>query len=705
MKMFAVMASITLLLVSCSNGPEKTKKVAEMNPFFETWNTPFAVPPFDKIKESDYLPAFEKGIQEHNAEIQKIADNTEAPTFANTLEAMDRSGQLLTKVSGVFYNLLSADTSDNLQKIAETVAPELSKHHDDILMNEKLFARIKAVYDQRDKLELNPEQSRLLEETWKDFVRGGANLNADQKARLREINKELSLLTLKFGKNILKETNRFEMVVDNKADLAGLPDGVIQAAAETAEARGHKGKWVFTLDKPSLIPFLQYSSVRPLRQKMFEGYINMGNHGDELDNKSTLVQIVNLRLERANLLGYKSHAAYILADHMAKTPENVFKLMDQVWKPAMAEAKREATEFQKMIDKTGGKFKLQPWDWWYYAEKVKKAKYDLDESEIRPYFELENVRQGAFMVANKLYGITFTPRTDLPVYQKDVKAYEVKDADGTTIGIYYADNFPRASKRGGAWMSSFRKQERIDGKNIIPVVYNVTNFTKPTSTTPALLSLEEVKTLFHEFGHALHGLLSNCTYEKLSGTDVALDFVELPSQIMENWATEPAVLKMYARHYKTGKVMPDALIQKIQNSGKFNQGFETGEYMAAAYLDMDWHTLTKPFSGDPMEFEKKAMDKIGLIPQIVVRYRSPYFRHIFSGGYSAGYYSYLWAAVLDADAFSAFQEHGLFDQKTAKAFRDNILSKGGTEDPMVLYKKFRGRGPKVDALLKRKGFI
>lgn len=704
MKKLFILAVPVLLLVGCSTAPEKAKG-NHMNPFFETWATPFGVAPFDKIEDNDYLPAFEKAFQEKRREVSAIAENTTEPTFENTLVALDGTGKLLEKVGGVFFNLTSADTNDVLQKIAQNIAPKLSALHDDTLMNDKLFKRVDAVYQTKDKLKLNPEQLRLVTETWKDFVRGGANLNPEQKTTLKDINQQISVLELNFGENVRNETNRFQMVIDKKSDLAGLPDSVLEAAAETAKAKGQDGKWIFTLNKPSLLPFLTYSQNRPLRKKIFKAYINQCNHGDELDNKAAIVKLANLRLQRAKLLGYKNHASYVLEENVAKTPENVYKLLGQIWKPAMETAKREVADIQKIINKESGKFKLQPWDWWYYSEKVRKAKYDLDDAELRPYFELETVRNGAFMVANKLYGITFTPRPDIPVYQKDVKAYEVKEADGTTIGVFYADSFPRPSKRGGAWMNAYRPQHRENGKNILPIICNVTNFTKPTATTPSLLSLDEVTTLFHEFGHGLHGLLSNCTYRKLAGTSVPRDFVEMPSQFMENWATDPAILKLYAKNYKTGEVIPDSLIQKIQNAGKFNQGFITGEYMAASYLDMDWHTITAPFQGDPMDFEKNSMEGIHLIPEIVERYRGPYFRHAFAGGYDAGYYSYIWSAVLDSDAFAAFKEHGLFDPATAKSFRDNVISRGNTEDPMVLYRRFRGRDPKVDSLMKRRGFM
>jgi peptidyl-dipeptidase Dcp len=685
----------TMLFTACS--------VQEQNPFFSEYQTPFGTPPFEKIKESHYLPAFTEGISQHQQEISSIVNNQESPTFQNTVEALENSGQLLTRVRAVFFNMISANTNERMQELAKEVSPMLSQHADDILLNENLFQRIKAVYDEKDQMDLTSEQQRLLEETYKRFARNGANLDEKEKAELREINKELSLLTLKFGDNVLKETNKFELMIDNEADLAGLPDNVISAAAETGKERGKEGAWVFTIQKPSMIPFLQYSQKRDLREKIFKAYINQGNHNDELDNKATLTRIAALRLQRANLLGYKTHADFVLEENMAKVPQNVYNRLNQIWKPALKVAQKEEKALQNLVYADGQNFKLEPWDWWYYAEKLKKQKYDLDDEVLRPYFKLENVREGAFMVANKLWGLTFEERTDIPTYNPDVKTFEVKDADGTHIGILYTDYFPRASKRGGAWMSDYRGQKIIDGKMVTPIVCNVFNFTKPTGNTPSLLTLEEAKTLFHEFGHGLHGLLSNCNYESISGTNVAQDFVELPSQIMENWASDPEVLKMYARHYVTNQPIPDELIQKIRNASKFNQGFETVELLAASFLDMDWHTITDTANLDPIAFENKSLSKIGLIPEIVVRYRSPYFRHIFAGGYSAGYYSYIWAEVLDADAFQAFKETSIFDQSTARAFRENILAAGNTDDPMVLYKKFRGREPGIDALLARRG--
>jgi len=675
----------------------------EDNPLLSEFNTTFQVPPFDKIMEEHYLPAFKEGIEQQKKEIDEIINNTEIHNFKNTIEALESTGALLRRVSNVFYVLNGTETNDHMQEIAKEIAPLLSKHRDDIRLNEKLFKRIKAVYVQRDKSDFTVEQKTLLEKYYKDFVRGGANLDMEKKVRLREINKELSLLTLKFGENILKENNRFELVIEKKDGLAGLPEAVIKGAAEAASKRGYEGKWVFTLHKPSMIPFLQYSEKRGLREKIFKAYVNRGNNNNELDNKAILARIAAFRVEKAYLLGYKTHAHFVLEQNMAEKPENVYSFLNRLWKPALEMAKKEAKELQEMIRKEGKDFKLQSWDWWYYAEKLKKAKYELDEEMLRPYFKLENVIQGAFYVANKLYGIQFVERTDIPKYHEDVKVFEVKEADGSHIGVLYTDYFPRASKRGGAWMNSFRKQSKLGGKEVHPVITNNGNFSKPTGNKPALISSEEVKTLFHEFGHALHGLLSNCTYNRLSGTSVPRDFVELPSQIMENWALEPDVLKIYAKHYETGEVIPQALIDKLKKAGLFNQGFASVEYLAASFLDMDWHTLTEAKELDPGEFETKSLSKIGLIPEIIVRYRSPYFNHIFSGGYSSGYYSYIWAEVLDADAFEAFKETSLFDRKTAQAFRKNILERGGTEDPMTLYKSFRGAEPKVESLLKRRG--
>ena len=675
------------------------------NPFFKAFETPYGVPPFDQIKLSHYEEAFDEGMKRQNEEIDGIVTNRERPTFENTVEALERSGAMLTRVNNVFFALNSSLTSDEMQALAKDVAPKLSAHNDAINLNEHLFERVKSVYEQREDLDLTPEQDRLLEEQYKQFVRGGALLPKAKKERFKEINERLSVLSLQFGENVLKENNRFEMVIDDEADLAGLPDNVIAAAAEAAAERGHDGKWVFTLHKPSMIPFLQYSDKRDLREKIYIAYINRANHDDELDNKKIVAEMAALRAERARMLGYETHAHYVLDDNMAKNPEAVYDLLNELWTPALQRAREEVTEMQAIIDAEGGGFELQSWDWWYYAEKLKKQKYDLDEEMLRPYFKLENVRAGAFDTASKLWGLQFEVRTDLPKYHEDVEVFEVKDADGRHLAILYVDYFPRASKRGGAWMGEFSQQCKLNGEDIRPVIYNVGNFSKPTADEPSLLSVDEVNTLFHEFGHALHGMMSDCTYETLAGTNVARDFVELPSQIMENYASDPGVLKSYALHYQTGEPMPDELIEKIRNSRHFNQGFATTEYLAASFLDMDWHTLrdTQPKT-DVLEFEDNCLGNIGLIPEIVSRYRSPYFRHIFAGGYSSGYYAYIWAEVLDADAFQAFKETGnVFDQRMAGLFRDKVLSRGGTDDAMTLYVQFRGHEPSIEPLLERRG--
>jgi len=687
---------------------EVTKKMKhevkkDINPFFTEFDTPFGVPPFDKIKVSHYLPAIKEGIKRQELKVKEIINNKKPATFANTIEALESSNKMLTRTNNTFSILLSCMTNEKMQNVAKQIAPLLSKHRDSINLNVKLFARIKAVYNQKDKLKLTVEQAKLLDDYYKEFVRGGANLKGDKKEQFKAINEELSVLGLKFGDNVLKEINNFKMVIDKKEDLAGLPQSSIDAAAETAKENNLKGKWMFTIQKPSLIPFLQYSKKRNLREKMFKAYINQGNNNNDFDNKKILLRILALRTKKANLLGYKSFAHFKIDNNMAKTPEKVEKFLMELWKPALELAKKEKKELQDMINKEGNKFKLQAWDWWYYAEKLKDEKYALSDELLRPYFKLENVRNGAFAVAHKLYGLTFTELKDVPTYHKDAKVFEVKDADGSHIGVFYVDYFPRASKRGGAWMSAFRKQSNRNGKMIRPVISNNGNFSKPTADKPSLLTFEEVHTLFHEFGHALHGLLSQCTYEKTSGTDVALDFVELPSQIMENWASQPEVLNMYAKHYKTGKVIPQTLIDKVKKASLFNQGFATVEYLAASLLDIQWHKLTNTSGVDVNKFENDYLNKIGLIPEIVSRYRSTFFNHIFASMYSAGYYSYVWAEVLDADAFAAFKVKGIFDKKTATSFRKNILERGGTDDAMKLYKAFRGREPKVEPLLKKRG--
>lgn len=675
-----------------------------MNPFFKAYTTPYQVPPFDLIKNEHFKPAILEGIKQHEAEINAIANSSAKPTFENTIVAMDKAGALLTRVSSVFYNLNSANTNDEIQKTAREISPEMAAHSDNIILNQKLFSRVKQLWDNRESLKLNSEQAKLLENTHKSFVRSGANLNDADKARLRKINSELSLLSLQFGQNLLAETNNYELVIDKKEDLAGLPSALISAAEEDARAKGKEGKWVFTLQNPSVMPFLQYADKRELRKQIWEAYTLRGDQNNKFDNKEVVRSIVNLRREKAQLLGYKDHASYVLEETMAKTPENAYKLLNQLWKPALSVAEREAFDIQKMIDASGEKFKLAPYDWRYYAEKVRKDRFDLDEQELKPYFSLEKVREGVFTVTKKLYGLQFKEISNIPKYHKEVAAYEVTEADGKLVGVLYTDFFPRASKRGGAWMTSYSSQKMEKGKRIAPVISIVCNFSKPTGDAPALLTFDEVTTFFHEFGHALHGLLSNVNYESLAGTSVSRDFVELPSQIMENWAAEPEVLKMFAKHYKTNEVIPDALIKKLQNAGTFDQGFATTEYLAASLLDLDYHTQANELKENIGTFETASMKKAGLTDEIIPRYRSTYFSHIFAGGYSAGYYSYIWSGVLDTDAFSAFKDTGdLFNQEKAQSFRKNVLEKGGTEDPMVLYKRFRGAEPGIKALLKKRG--
>lgn len=700
-RLMPLVASILFMAAGCNQTENQMKDTS--NPFFTEYSTPFQVPPFDLIEEEHFLPAYEKSIALQKKEISAINNNQDEPGFDNTIEAIDRSGAQLNKVESVFSNLRSANTNDELNAIAEKVAPMLSGHQDDIRLNPDLFKRVKAVYEIKDELELNPEQRSLLDKVYKNFVRGGAELNEEGKARLREINSKLSILTLNFGNNLLAETNGYKLYIENEEDLAGLTGGIIAGAAEAAKADGQEGKWLFTTHRPSMYPFLTYSEKRELREKLHTAYFSRCDNDNEYDNKKILIEIVNLRVEKAHLLGYETHAHYVLDKNMAKNPEGVYNLIRPVWDAALPVAQNEVKEMQAIIDQEGRDFKLENWDWWYYAEKVRKAKYDLDEEEIRPYFKLENVRDAVFQVANNLWGLTFAPLNDIPKPHPDALAFEVKEADGSHLGVLYMDFFPRASKRGGAWMSSFRKQYRDNGEMVTPVITTVFNFTKPAGDKPALISFDEASTIFHEFGHALHGLLSDCNYYTLSGTSVSRDFVELPSSIMENWCGEPEVMKMYGKHYETGEAIPDELIEKIKNAGHFNQGFTNLEYLSAAFLDMDWHTLKEPQEIDVHKFEAESMSKLGLIPEIMVRYRSTYFSHIFSGGYSAGYYSYKWSEVLDADAYEAFLETSLFDKETASSYRENILSKGGTEDPMVLYKKFRGREPSIEPLLKRDG--
>lgn len=678
------------------------------NPLIAEWNTPFEVPPFDKIKNDDFKPAILEGIKDHEKDIKTIVDAKDVPSFENIIVALDNSGEVLGKVTTVLFNLTSANTNDTLQKLAQEMAPTLSEHNDNIYLNDALFKKVKAVYDQYqvakpETMKLTTEQQMLLNETYKRFVRSGANLSKENKEQLKKFNSELSVLALKYGDNLLNETNNYELVIDNKANLAGLPQELIDAAADDAKAKGKEGKWVFTLSNSSVMPFLQYATNRELRETMLNAYQMRGNQNNGNDNKDIALKIANLRMQKAQLLGYKNHAEYVLEESMAKNPEAVNNILMKLWTPALEKAKKEATDIQEMMRKEGINEDVTPADWRYYTEKIRKERFNLDEQELKPYFSLENVRNGVFDVTHKLWGLTYKELNNVPKYHEDVTVWEVFDANKKTLGLLYMDMHPRASKRGGAWMTSYREQQMENGKRKVPVISIVCNFTKPTTTTPSLLTFDETITFFHEFGHALHGLLSNVNYKGLAGTNVPRDFVELPSQVMENWAAEPEVLKLYAKHYKTGEVIPDALIEKMKAAGTFDQGFATTEYLAASLLDMQYHTATTEIKDDINTFELNAMKNIGLIDAIIPRYRSTYFSHIFAGGYSAGYYSYIWSAVLDTDAFQAFKETSLFNQEKAKLFREYVLEKGGTDDPAVLYRKFRGADPEIEPLLNKRG--
>ena len=703
-KLFCLFSFLAaFFLAACTQSSKDNSMTDPGNPFFAEFDTPFGVPPFDRINHRHFMPAYTAAMEIGRQEIEAIAGNTEEPTFENTLEALERSGKMLTRVSSVFGNLSGSMTNDSIQSIQKEVSPLLTRYRDDIRLNKALFTRISDLYERRESLGLSVEQMQLLDDYYSNFARGGANLPDESVGEFRKINEELSLLSIRFGDNNLKDINRYKLVVDDPDDLDGLPEAVIAEAARAASEAGLTEKWVFTIQKPSMLPFLQYCRNRDLREQLYRAYIDQGRHGDSLDNREILERIAELRIRRANLLGYPTHAHYVLERNMAGNPDQVYELLKKLWTPAVAMARIEVRNMQGIIDAEGGDFVLQPWDWWYYAEKVKKRDYDLNDEELRPYFALENVRQGIHYVVNRLYGITLVERTDIPIYHPEVKTFEVLGPNGEHIGILMTDYHPRRSKRSGAWMNSFRKQSRLDGEDVNPVIMNVGNFSRPVGDVPALLSLDEIRTMYHEFGHGLHGLMSDCTYPNLSGTAVPRDFVELFSQIMENWALEPEVLKIYARHYETGEVIPDELIAKIRKSLTFNQGFRTVEYLAASFLDMDWHTLQEPTKLNADEFELKSMAAIGLIPEIAPRYHSPYFRHVFSGGYSSGYYSYIWAAVLDQDAFAYISERDLFDRERADSFLRNLLSRGGTDNAMVMYRRFRGQDPDIRPLLISRG--
>lgn len=695
MKNLIFAAAMSCMVCACGQQAADTG-----NPFLSEFETPYGTPDFDRIKVEHYEPAFLKGIKQQNEEIKAIVENPDEPSFENTIVALDNSGEILARVSGVFFALTEADTNDEMMALEAKIAPMLSEHSDNIFLNQELYKRVAAVHAQEEagKIQLTTEQHYLLDKYYKEFVRSGAGLDAQKQERLREINKQLSTLTIEFGNHVLADNNDYLLVVDKKEDLAGLPDAVIAGAAQEAKAHGKDGKWVFTLQESSRTPLLQYAQNRELRKNIYQAYTSLGNRGNANDNKEVLKKVLALRLEKAQLMGFNNFAEYQLADNMAKNPKNALDLLYGLWEYSIKNAKAEAAELQKIMDREGKGEKLEAWDWWYYAEKLRQEKYDLNEDAIKPYFSQEDVHNGLCTVVNKLYGITLTPCDSISVYNKDVKTYIVKDADDSLLGVFYSDYMPRASKRSGAWMSNFREQQ----EGVRPLIYNVASFTKPAGDLPSLLTIDEARTMYHEFGHALHGLLTQCKYKGVSGTSVAQDFVELPSQIMEHWAVSPEVLKMYAKHYQTREAIPDSLIAKIENQALFNQGFMTTELLAAAILDMEMHCLTTMEGFDVLQFEKQLMDKLGLIPQVAPRYRSTYFNHIM-GGYAAGYYSYIWAERLDTDAFEAFKEHGLFDQATATSFRKNILEKGGSDDPMKLYVTFRGAEPSLDALLKTRG--
>ena len=700
----AMMALSVITLASCTSKPEQQPEVESPNPFLTEFTTPFQVPPFDQIKMEHYLPAFEAGIAEQQAEVEAIVNNPEPATFENTILPFDKSGQILDRVSNVFFNLNECLTNDEMVAIAEQVLPMLSKHGDAISMNPRLFERIDYVYQHRNEMNLDDQQIRVVEKYHQDFIRSGAGLTPEQQAELSQINERLSTLSLQFGNNLLKENSNYKLVIDNEADLAGLPQTSIDAAAEQAIAEGMQGKWVFTLSKPSLIPFLQFADNRDLREQMYKAYYNRGDNNNEFDNKELVNEMVQLRVKKAQLFGYDNYADYVLAVNMAQNSQIVDKFLIDIFNPAQQLAKKELAEMQAIADAEGAGFKLEGWDWWYYAEKLRKAKYDFDENYIKPYLTVDNVREGMFMAANKLYGVNFVKNETLPIYYPGVETYEVKEANGDLLGILYLDYYPRESKSGGAWCTEFRTSGHdIEGNKIYPVVSLVMNFTPASGDTPALLTWDETETMWHEFGHSLHAFFSDGLYDRTCGS-VPHDYVELPSQIMENWVAEPEVIRMYAKHYLTGEVMPDSLIAKIENSALFNQGFMTTELIAASILDMRFHELTEVTHLDVDAFEKEQMDAIGLMPEILPRYRSTNFSHIFSGGYSAGYYAYTWAEVLDKDAFNYFKTSGdLFNPELAASFRLNCLQECGNDEGMVQYRKFRGQDPDYEPYLRARG--
>ena len=679
------------------------------NPFYKNYKTQFEIPPFSEIEEKHFMPAYYKGMEDHNNEIEQIIQNTEKPSFENVIIAMERSGELLDKVNAVFFNLSGSATNKKLQEIEKEISPKLSQHYDSISLNPYIFKKVSLLWEDVDNLNLSKEERKILEETYKRFIRSGALLEGLDKDRYADINQEISKLSVQFSQNLLAETNNFEIIL-SRDDLKGLPEDIVNLAKEEADNKFKKtsdkkyaNKYIFTSHRSSMYPFLTYSERRDLREKLYTGYIMRGDNDNEYDNKNITSKIASLRVEKANILGFETHAHYVLDNTMAKTPEAVYELLNQLWEPALSRAKNELQELQKFVNEEGQNFKIASWDWWYYSEKVRKDKYNIDEEELKNFFTLDNTIDGIFKTANKLFGLTFEEKFDIELYHPDARVWQVKDKNGSHLGLYIGDYYTRSSKRGGAWMSTFKDQSNFDGRER-PIVINVCNFPPPSKDKPSLLSFEHVTTLFHEFGHGLHGLLTNTHYRSLSGTSVSRDFVEFPSQVLEHWASEPELLKSYAKHYKTGEVISDELIDKMKNASKFNQGFANTEYLAATYLDMDWHSLVSTDIQDTNDFERKSLEKIGLIDEIVSRYRTTYFQHIFTSSYSAGYYSYIWAAVLDSDAFAAFKESGdIYNQDLANKYREYILEKGGTENPMKLYQKFRGSNPNIGPLLEDRG--
>ncbi|MFL2692511.1 MAG: M3 family metallopeptidase [Gammaproteobacteria bacterium] len=672
-----------------------------MNPFLNDYETPFKIPPFEEIEFAHYEPAFDIGMKEHLKEIEEIANNQQEPTFENTIEAMERSGETLDKVANVFFNLLGSNTNDDMDALAMKISPKLSAHNDSILLNKELFKRIKELFDNKGSFNLTTEQNRLLEETYKRFIRSGANLDNQSMERLTQINSSLSSLSVQFDQNVLKETNSYSMVIENEEDLDGLPAEEIRQASLLADSEGQSGKWVFKPTRVSMYPFLTYSTQRDLREELYNSYIQRGDNDNAYDNKEIIAEMISLRKEKASMMGFDSHSDYVLDNTMAKTPENVNKLLQTIWKPGVEKAKGEVEEMQKLISDEGGNFELAAWDWWHYSEKLRQEKFDFKEEEVKPYFSEDKVLAGAFDVAQKLFDITFTERNDLPKYRENIRSFIVEDLNKKVIGIFYTDFTLRPNKGGGAWMNTFRSQSKFDGE-IIPIVINVCNFPPENADGVSLLSFEQVETLFHEFGHGLHGLLSDAQYPSLSGTSVTRDYVEFPSQMMENWAREPSVIKTFAKHYETGETIPEDLLNKISAAGTFNEGFATTEYVAAAHLDMAYHT-DQGLIEDIDKFEDETLNDLGLIPEIESRYRSTYFGHIFAGGYSSGYYSYLWTEVLEADAFEAFKDKGLFDKETADKLKKYVYAAGNTDDLMTQYVRFRGKEPEIEPLLKKRG--